>query len=98
MPLRRVIPTPVVTRALVGINAAVFVAMVRAGISPTQPNSAELLKWGANWGPYSLGDQPWRLLTLNYLHIGIYSHCPEQMALVGPGPASSSSLAAGLCC
>jgi len=71
VPLRRIIPAPVVTRALVGINAAVFVAMVLSGISPTEPNSAQLLQWGANWGPYSLGDQPWRLLTSNYLHIGI---------------------------
>jgi membrane associated rhomboid family serine protease/Flp pilus assembly protein TadD len=71
VPLRRIIPTPVVTRALVGINAAVFVLMVLSGVSPTEPQSAELLKWGANWGPYSLGDQPWRMLTSNYLHIGI---------------------------
>ena len=71
VPLRRIIPTPVVTRALVGINAAVFVAMVLSGISPTEPTTAQLLKWGANWGPRSLGSEPWRLLTSNYLHIGI---------------------------
>jgi membrane associated rhomboid family serine protease/Flp pilus assembly protein TadD len=71
VPLRRIIPAPVVTRALVGINAAVFVLMVASGISPTEPTTAQLLKWGANWGPLSLGDQPWRLLTSNYLHIGI---------------------------
>jgi membrane associated rhomboid family serine protease len=55
----------------VGINILVFVAMVVTGISPMGGNTAELIKWGANWGPESLGAQPWRLLTSNYLHIGI---------------------------
>jgi rhomboid protease GluP len=29
------------------------------------------MKWGANWGPLSLTTQPWRILTSNYVHIGI---------------------------
>jgi membrane associated rhomboid family serine protease len=30
-----------------------------------------LIRWGANWGPLSLGAQPWRMFTSNYVHIGI---------------------------
>ena len=60
-----------VTTILVGLNVLVFVAMVATGVSFTSPNTDVLLKWGANWGPYSLGAQPWRILTSNYLHIGI---------------------------
>ena len=60
-----------ITTVLVGINILVFVAMVVTGISPMGGNTAELIKWGANWGPESLGAQPWRMLTSNYVHIGI---------------------------
>jgi rhomboid protease GluP len=59
------------TTVLVGINVAVFVLMCLTGVSPLQPTTAQLLKWGANWGPLSLGSQPWRVLTSNYVHIGI---------------------------
>jgi membrane associated rhomboid family serine protease len=59
------------TKILVGINVAVFVLMTAAGASFLSPTSAQLLKWGANWGPLSLTTQPWRILTSNYVHIGI---------------------------
>jgi membrane associated rhomboid family serine protease len=59
------------TKVLVGINVAVFVLMTLTGTSFISPTSAQLLKWGANWGPLSLSTQPWRILTSNYVHIGI---------------------------
>lgn len=59
-----------VTTVLVGINVAVFVAMALSGISLSEPTVPQLLRWGANFGPLSLGPEPWRLLTSNYLHIG----------------------------
>jgi rhomboid protease GluP len=62
---------PPVTTALVGANAAVFVIMLLSGVPIEHPNTAQLLTWGANWGPLSLGPQPWRILTSNYVHIGI---------------------------
>ncbi|MGH9529577.1 MAG: rhomboid family intramembrane serine protease [Terriglobales bacterium] len=62
---------PPVTTALVGINVAVFVMMLLSGVPLENPTIAQLLKWGANWGPLSLGAQPWRIVTSNYLHIGV---------------------------
>lgn len=62
---------PPVTTALVAINVAVFAAMTLTGISPMEPTTAQILKWGANWGPLSLGGQAWRMLASNYIHIGI---------------------------
>lgn len=56
---------------LVGINVAVFLLMALTGVSLTGPTTVQLVKWGANWGPLSLGTQPWRVLTSNYVHIGI---------------------------
>lgn len=70
-PVARVRPRMPITKVLVGMNAAVFVAMVFSGISVTEPTIKQLLLWGANWGPLSLNTQPWRILTSNYLHIGI---------------------------
>lgn len=60
-----------ITTTLVGVNVAVFAVMVLTGVSPTQPTIAQLLKWGANWGPLSLGAEPWRMLASNYIHVGI---------------------------
>jgi rhomboid protease GluP len=59
-----------VTTVLVGINVAVFVAMALSGVSLTEPTTLQLLKWGANFGPLSLGTEPWRMLSSNYVHIG----------------------------
>ena len=56
---------------LVGLNVAVFLAMALTGVSLSEPTTAQLLDWGANWGPQSLGTEPWRILSSNYLHIGI---------------------------
>src|SRR5579871_5496836 len=64
-------PRPRVTTALVAINTAVFLAMALSGISPLNPQPQQVLRWGANWGPLSLGGQPWRILTSNYLHFGL---------------------------
>jgi len=64
-------PRPPMTIALIAINVVVFVAMVASGVSFVAPTTADLLKWGADWGPQTLGAQPWRALTSNYLHIGI---------------------------
>jgi rhomboid protease GluP len=62
--------TPITT-TLVGMNVAVFVVMVLTGVSPVNPSAAQLLKLGANYGPLSLGLEPWRMLASNYIHGGI---------------------------
>jgi rhomboid protease GluP len=68
---RVVLPSRKVTQALLGLNIMVFVAMVLSGASVTDPRNPILLRFGANWGPLSLGSQPWRMLTANYVHGGI---------------------------
>jgi rhomboid protease GluP len=60
-----------ITMTLVGMNVAVFAVMVLMGVSPVEPTVPQLLKWGANWGPLSLGAEPWRMLASNYIHVGI---------------------------
>jgi rhomboid protease GluP len=60
-----------VTQAIVGINVLVFLGMVLSGVSLTSPTPLQLVTWGANFAPLSLGSQPWRMLSSNYVHIGI---------------------------
>src|SRR6266542_2802841 len=59
-----------VTQAIFAINIAVFIGMTLSGASPLGPSGQTLLDWGANVGPYTLGGQPWRLLTSVFVHIG----------------------------
>ena len=72
-----VTPQPVIQRyisptlIIVGLCVLVYLAMVFTGASPFNPTREQLLRWGANWGPLSLGSQPWRILTSNYVHVGI---------------------------
>jgi len=69
---RRAVGTEIsATHVIVGINVAVFIGMALSGASLLNPSREQLLRWGANWGPLSLGTQPWRMLTSNYVHIGI---------------------------
>jgi rhomboid protease GluP len=64
---------PPFTVAFVGLNVLVFAAMVATGVPLMElPSQQQLLKWGADFGPFSLDGQPWRILTSNYIHIGIW--------------------------
>ena len=69
--LRQQSTSMVVTQAIFGINVAVFIAMTLAGVSITEPTGQELIRWGANFGPYTIDGQWWRLLSCVFLHIGI---------------------------
>lgn len=68
---RNVPPRLSLTTILVAINVSVYVLMALSGVSPLSPTTQQLIKWGANFGPLSLGPQPWRMLTSNYVHIGL---------------------------
>ena len=60
-----------VTFVFVTLNVLVFVAMSFSGVSPGMPQTRQLIRWGADFGPLTLDGQPWRILTANYVHIGI---------------------------
>lgn len=69
--LRRDSSSMIVTQAFFAINVIVFVAMAFAGVSLTEPSTQDLIRWGADYGPITLGGQWWRLLSSTFLHIGI---------------------------
>jgi rhomboid protease GluP len=83
IPIQRVEPAPwmrqqstsmVVTQGIFGINVAVFAAMSLAvGVTVLgSPAWMELsVRLGANYGPYTIGGQWWRLLTCVFIHGGL---------------------------
>jgi rhomboid protease GluP len=56
---------------LLAINIVIFIAMVASGISFITPQTDQVLHWGADYGPYTLSGQYWRLITSMFLHFGI---------------------------
>ena len=70
--VKRVPYRPPFTVAIVGLNVLVFAVMAATGASLMGASNQQLLNWGADFGPLSLDGQPWRILTSNYVHIGIW--------------------------
>ena len=85
-------PAISVSFLLIGINVAVFAAMVLSGVSAFSPNVSELLKWGADFGPRSMGGEPWRLVSAMFLHSGLLHIFVNMYALRNTGPAAESAL------
>jgi membrane associated rhomboid family serine protease/Tfp pilus assembly protein PilF len=61
-----------VTMALLAINFLVYILMVASGISATDPSGNDIIRWGANFGPYTFSGQYWRLISYMFVHIGIF--------------------------
>jgi membrane associated rhomboid family serine protease len=59
-----------VTPALVAANVLWFVAGIVLGVSPVDPEGGELIRFGANFGAYTLAGEWWRLLSSAFVHIG----------------------------
>jgi len=68
--LREATPRTWVTPALVGANVAIWLLNLATGLSPLAPRAIELLAWGGNHLPLTVG-QPWRLASAAFLHAGI---------------------------
>jgi membrane associated rhomboid family serine protease len=69
--LKQITPVLIVTPGLIGLNVLVFLAMAISGVSPLEPETADLIRWGTSFGPLSLGSEPWRSVTSMFVHIGI---------------------------
>ena len=68
--LRARVPGAGVTKALIGINLLVFVAMLAGGAGLWHSSNGVQLAWGANFGPATQDGQWWRLGSAMFLHFG----------------------------
>lgn len=60
------------TYLLVGINCAVFLAMLSQHVSAFSPTSEQLYNWQANSaGAVLIGGEWWRIITAMFVHVGI---------------------------
>jgi rhomboid protease GluP len=74
-----------VTPALIGINVAMFIAMLAAGADLILPNPAIYIRFGSNYGPLTWTGQEWRLLTAAFLHFGVLHIALNMFALYQGG-------------
>lgn len=61
----------VITPLLIAINIVIFIIMIVSGVHFMQPDSQDLLMWGANFRPMTMEGEWWRLFTACFLHIGL---------------------------
>lgn len=71
-----------VTPILLYLNLLIFIIMVLSGVSIFQPEIQDLLNSGANFRPKTLDGEWWRLITSNFIHIGIFHILVNMFALI----------------
>ncbi len=65
-----------ITVALIAINVLVFLAMVASGVSLTQPTPRDILLWGGDFGPATVGAHQW--WRLPHLLLPALRHHPHR--------------------
>jgi rhomboid protease GluP len=62
---------PIVTAILITACILAYGAMSLSRVPQGMMPSQQLLRWGANFGPLTLGGQGWRLFTSVFVHLGL---------------------------
>jgi len=83
--LREITPRVYVVPTVVALNVLVFAVMVATGVNALNPTVEQLLRWGADYGPLTLGGQPWRLVTNTFVHLGLVHILANMAALLSAG-------------
>ncbi len=84
-----------ITPILIDLNIGIFLLMVVSGVSIMMPDSASLLKWGANFRAVTLDGQAWRLFTSCFIHIGVFHLLMNMYALAYVGVLLEPQLGKG---
>ena len=75
------LPAPIATRILMGINIAVYLAMVLTTRQFVNFDTPTVVHWGADFGLLTLSGEWWRMLTSTFLHGGIIHIAVNMWAL-----------------
>ncbi|WP_201616111.1 rhomboid family intramembrane serine protease [Psychrobacter urativorans] len=70
MTIQQLLKTAPATTVLLVCFIGLYVLQVLSGVDANHPSTEALLKWGANALPYTMGYEPWRLVSSAFLHIG----------------------------
>ena len=71
MTIQQLLKTAPVTTLLLVSFIGLFIMQVLTGVDANNPSIEDLLKWGANALPYTMDNEPWRLASSAFLHIGL---------------------------
>lgn len=71
MTIQQLLKTAPVTTLLLISFIGLFVMQVLTGVDANNPSTEALIKWGANALPFTMNDEPWRLVSSAFLHIGL---------------------------
>ena len=71
MTIKQLLKTAPVTTLLLVSFIGLFIMQVLTGVDANNPSTEALLKWGANALPFTMTDDPWRLVSSAFLHIGL---------------------------
>lgn len=71
MTIQQLFKTAPVTTLLLISFIGLYIVQVLSGVDANNPSTEALLNWGANALPYTMGDEPWRLISSAFLHIGL---------------------------
>jgi membrane associated rhomboid family serine protease len=77
-----------VTTALLAINLTVFVGMVATGAGFLNFTPQAALRWGGNYGPWTLNGDWWRLVTAGFVHGGLLHIAFNMWCLLSLGQLS----------
>ncbi|WP_148714651.1 rhomboid family intramembrane serine protease [Chitinolyticbacter meiyuanensis] len=75
-----------VTALLIAANVAVFLLQLASGVPIDGAHGAQLVNWGANLSVLTLGDEPGRLFSSMFLHIGVLHLVVNMYSLLVLGP------------
>lgn len=63
--------TAPITFLLIISFVGLYIIQVVTGVDANNPNTQDLITWGANALPFTMGNEPWRLISSAFLHIGL---------------------------
>ncbi len=71
MTIKQLFQTAPITTLLLISFVGLYIIQVLSGVDANNPSTQALLTWGANALPFTMRDEPWRLISSGFLHIGL---------------------------
>ncbi|GAF55649.1 LOW QUALITY PROTEIN: rhomboid family serine protease [Psychrobacter sp. JCM 18901] len=93
MTIQQLLKTAPVTTLLLASFIGLFVMQLVTGVDANNPSTEALVKWGANALPLTMMDDPWRLASSAFLHIGLMHLLFNGFACISLGRLPSRCLA-----